>query len=223
MTQHLCPLCGNNDCIEIDRNRQRAFHQCRHCALVFVPAAYHLSPSEEKSIYDYHQNNPDDEGYRTFLSRLTSPLIARLLPGAEGLDMGCGPGPTLPLIMEEAGFYCSHFDPFYFPDKAALNRRYDFVTATEVVEHFCAPQQSFKQLFSLLKPGGMLGIMTKTIPAFSRFSDWHYTRDLTHVSFYARETLAYIAKQYQCSLDLLRADVAILTHIDSSALNASSP
>ncbi len=211
MNTQICPLCGNDHCKQRDQNHHRPFFECDHCALVFVPTEFHLSPDEEKAIYDYHENDPADAGYRNFLQRLTIPLIDRLPKGARGIDVGCGPGPALAAIMIEAGFSCSNYDPFFAPNKQLLKAHYDFVTATEVVEHFCHPADGFAQLFSLVKPGGVLGLMTKTIPELQRFSDWHYTRDLTHVSFYAPRTLGYIANQYHCELEILRSDVAILT------------
>ena len=37
---------------------------------------------------------------------------------ARGLDFGCGPGPALTLLMEEAGFAKMNlYDPFYFADE----------------------------------------------------------------------------------------------------------
>ncbi|MDX1453325.1 MAG: class I SAM-dependent methyltransferase [Oleiphilaceae bacterium] len=205
----ICTLCGHAQSTFLDRDKQRAYYQCANCQLVLVPSRFHLSPEEEKAIYDYHENDPEDQGYRQFLQRLATPLMAKLPEGAQGIDVGCGPGPTLSRLLQEAGFRCTLYDPFYYPDKTVLSTRYDFVCATEVVEHFCQPKAGFDQLFSLLKPGGVLGIMTKTIPEFKRFSQWHYTRDLTHVSFYAKQTLAWIADHYGCTLSILRSDTAI--------------
>jgi len=48
-----------------------------------------------------------DPRYRRFLARLAEPLIAHLPKGARGLDFGCGPGPTLSLMLREAGFACA--------------------------------------------------------------------------------------------------------------------
>ncbi len=204
-----CPLCQASSCNEIDQDAHRKYYRCSQCNLVYVPAAYHLSQTEEKAIYDYHENDPHDAGYRAFLSRLAIPLSQQLPAGAQGIDVGCGPGPTLPIMLREQGFSCDIYDPYYYPDTTLIDHTYDFVTATEVVEHFCAPRVGFDRLFSLLKSGGKLGIMTKTIPQHKRFSHWHYTRDLTHVSFYHASTLEFIAATYQAHLKILRSDVAI--------------
>ena len=68
---------------------------------MFVPRSYHLSAADEKAQYDLHENDPNDPGYRAFLDRLAGPLDKRLAPHSHGLDFGCGPGPTLSVMLEE--------------------------------------------------------------------------------------------------------------------------
>ena len=99
----------------------------------------------------------DDPGYRRFLSKLADPLRGRLAPGAHGLDYGCGPGPALAAMLREAGHEMALYDPVYYPDTAPLQARYDFVTCTEVAEHFHAPAQEFDRMGALLRPGGLAG------------------------------------------------------------------
>jgi hypothetical protein len=148
-----CPLCRSDRVVEFFEDRLRCFLRCEICRLVFVPREFHLSPGEEKAQYDHHENSPDDLGYRKFLGRLFEPVNTRLLPGRKGLDFGSGPGPTLSVMFEEAGHCVSLYDPFYAPDAAPLNRQYDFVTASEVVEHFCEPAKDLQRLWSCVKPG----------------------------------------------------------------------
>lgn len=156
----------------------------------------HLNAKEEKSRYDFHQNSPDTPGYVQFLRQLSDPLLKHLLPEQHGLDFGCGPGPTLSLLLEEAGMHMSLYDPIYFPDETVLEQQYDFITCTEVVEHFHHPLQSWQQLTDLLRPGGWLGVMTSVFPEDIDFADWHYKNDLTHVCFYTIETLQWLAARF---------------------------
>jgi 2-polyprenyl-3-methyl-5-hydroxy-6-metoxy-1,4-benzoquinol methylase len=193
------------------RDKIRSYVQCDHCLLVSVPGEFRLSEQEEKSEYDLHNNNPGDRGYRRFLSRLGKPMLERLPPGqSEGLDFGCGPGPTLSVMMEEAGHQMEIYDPFYFNTPSVLLKKYDFITSTEVVEHIQDLRMAFKQFFHMLKPGGRLGIMTKLVTSKKAFKTWHYTHDLTHISFFSRDTFEYIAKTYDAGLEILGKDVIIL-------------
>ena len=206
-----CPLCLSQDTFRFFSDKNRDYYRCHSCLLVFVPADQHLSFEAEKAIYDLHQNQLDDAGYRQFLSRLAMPMLDRLPAPATGLDYGCGPGPLLAKLFTEQGHQTQTFDPFYAPDQQVLRQCYDFVSCTEVIEHFRQPKDELHTLFGLLKPDGILGITTKLVIDADAFSRWHYKNDLTHVSFFAKETLQWLATHYQCQLEILGKDVIIFS------------
>ena len=91
-----CPLCGDLATIHpFSSGLDRTYLRCGRCDLVFVPPADHPSPEEERARYEQHNNAPTHQGYRDFLARLADPIIARLPPGADGLDFGCGHTPGI--------------------------------------------------------------------------------------------------------------------------------
>lgn len=177
------------------RDNLREYLRCAGCDLVFVPPEYHLSAEEERARYDQHNNDPRDPGYRAFLSRLAVPLAGVLEPGSVGLDFGCGPGPALSSILGEMGFTVHDYDPMYRDDPRLLERTYDFVAATETVEHFARPAEEFALMRDLVRAGGWLGVMTAMTDG-ADFGSWHYRRDPTHVSFFSRETFRWIAERF---------------------------
>jgi 2-polyprenyl-3-methyl-5-hydroxy-6-metoxy-1,4-benzoquinol methylase len=205
-----CPLCGSLPTEPFHQDRRRDYFRCHGCRLVFVPPEHHLGLEKEKAEYDRHQNQPDDPGYRQFLNRLFLPLQARLAPGSQGLDFGSGPGPTLSVMLAETGHDVTLYDPFYAHHPAALTRRYDFITATEVVEHLHHPGLELDRLYRLLKPGGLLGIMTKRVMDRARFTTWHYINDPTHVCFFSRETFAWLAARWGARLEIVAQDVILI-------------
>lgn len=205
-----CPLCHCEDVNSFFEDRRRAYLRCDHCKLVFVPGRYWLSAEDERATYDLHENNPHDEGYRRFLSRLTEPLLERLEPNQKGLDFGCGPGPALSVILEEQGQQMDLYDPLYYNDPSVLSKAYDFITATEVVEHMHDPDSEFTLLFDMLRPGGTLGLMTKLVIDLNAFKKWHYIHDMTHVCFYSRSTFEYLALRFNADLRLMANDVILL-------------
>jgi SAM-dependent methyltransferase len=205
-----CPLCDDTALELFHRDRHRCYRRCATCALVFVPPRYHLSAARERAEYELHENVVDDPGYRHFLSRLSEPLLERLPPGACGLDFGCGPGPALAAMLREAGCSVNLYDCFYRPDAGALQRRYDFISATEVVEHLHRPGVELERLWRCLRPGGVLGVMTKLVRDREAFAGWHYKNDLTHVCFFSRATWRWWASRYEASLEFAAADVILL-------------
>jgi len=197
--QH-CPLCHKTGIQLFSRNGGRDYLSCRTCHLIFVPAEQHVSPDKEKAQYDLHNNHPDDPAYRAFLSRMFLPMQDRLKTASFGLDFGAGPGPTLSLMFEEAGHRMAIYDHFYAPGLSTLAQPYDFITATEVVEHLHRPGFELDRLWSLLHPGGLLGVMTQLVPEQTPFTDWHYLKDPTHVCFFSQATFEWLAEQWQAQL-----------------------
>ena len=187
-----CPLCAHmSECFCKDRARE--YLRCPRCDLVFVPEHQHLSPTEEKSRYDFHQNDPGDSRYRKFLSRLFQPLENQLDEGAQGLDFGCGPGPTLSVMFEEAGYTCAIYDLHYANDPSVFDQTYDFLTCSETMEHLYDPRKEFERFVKLVKPGGWIGIMTQLHDeAPVPFERWHYKDDDTHVCFFSRKTFHWL-------------------------------
>ena len=151
---HPCVLCGSDKTQPYYSNENSSYFQCLVCELVFTPKRFHLNNADEKSRYDLHQNNPDDVGYRQFLSTVFDPVEKHLTPNAKGLDFGCGPGPTLSVMFEEQGYKVDLFDKFYANDRSIFNNTYDFITATEVAEHLNNPGDELTKLFNMLSAGG---------------------------------------------------------------------
>lgn len=206
----LCPLCGHDSSRLYHQDRRRPYWQCQECRLVYVPPAFLPTAEEEKAEYDLHDNRPDDPGYRRFLSRLFQPMVERLPPAGQGLDFGCGPGPTLSVMFQEAGFSMDIYDPFYAPSTPWISRSYDFITATEVVEHLHQPGRDLETLWQSLKPGGLLGIMTKRVLGPEAFAGWHYKNDRTHVSFFSEFTFQWWGRQNGCAPEFPGNDTVIL-------------
>lgn len=205
-----CPVCLGVETAAYARVADRRYGRCAGCRAVFLDPAQRPDPARERARYALHENNPGDPGYRAFLAALLDPLLARLGPAREGLDYGCGPGPALAAMLAEAGHTVRLYDPFFFPDPAVLARSYDFITCTEVVEHFHRPAAEFARLDGLLRPGGWLGIMTALLTDGIDLPRWHYANDFTHVVFYHAATFAYLAARFGWDCEIRPPNVVLL-------------
>lgn len=205
-----CPVCEADATRPFQRIDTRNYWRCEACDATFLDPAQRPDHAAERAEYDLHQNDPRDSGYRAFLARLATPLLERLPPGAHGLDYGCGPGPALASMLREAGHAVALYDPLFFNDPEVLCGAYDFITCTEVAEHFHHPAEEFARLDQLLRPGGWLGIMTGFQTRDEAFAQWHYRRDPTHVVFYRASTFEVIARRHAWQCEIPRANVVLM-------------
>lgn len=180
--------------------KPRRFLECAHCRLTFVQASQRPTPLAETLRYLQHASDPNDCGHRAYLNARLAPLLGRLTPGAHGLDYGAGRSGTLATLFAERGFVVDQFDPCFAPDPSRLATTYDFITCTEVAEHFHEPRRELAKIALLLRPGSWLAITTAVVHDETDLATWWYARDETHVSFYRRETLVWIAEQFRWEL-----------------------
>jgi SAM-dependent methyltransferase len=191
----ICPLCikpvGLN---EIQGPDARVYNHCELCHLIFTDTRFFLSRIDEEKRYRKHNNGIHNKGYVSFLNKAIKPALEFLKPGMKGLDYGCGPEPTLSLLLEQDGFACDDYDPIFFPE-LDQNKQYDFIFATECIEHFFFPAKDLQKIKRLLKEDGILVIMTELWQSQEKFKTWQYAKDPTHVSFYHQRSFDVIAEK----------------------------
>lgn len=181
------------------------FH-CPRCDFIFVEEGGVPTEEEQRQEYRKHDNTRENAGYvsmlEAFVEKCVSPYRASV---STVLDFGCGPGPVLAELLQEAGYEVDLFDPLFFPDKTYRKRQYDLITATEVIEHLRDPMESFKHLKEVLRGKGKLAVMTLFHPGDAqRFKTWWYRREASHISFYSRVTIEYMAREL--GMNLLMTD-----------------
>lgn len=191
----VCPLCGAPGPFEpVPDMRKRTLRACGACGLVFAAAADLPEAAAERERYAKHRNSIDDAGYVAFLRQAIDPVLPLLTPDLRGLDYGCGHTPALHQLLAAAGLRCENYDLYFFPEWP--EGLFDYVFATEVVEHFHHPAAEWPKLVSLLKPGALLIVMTAPWDNLAAFRTWGYASDETHVAFYHRQTLAWIFETF---------------------------
>lgn len=202
-----CPLCTSKKSTLFHQDKVREYHQCGECALVYVPSSFYLNSDDEKARYNLHQNSDSTEGYRNYLEKMFVPIQGKVSSKSQGLDFGCGPGPLLFEMFEEAGYVMQKYDIFYANDSSVLSKKYDFITMTEVIEHVHHPLDVLSKLFSILNDKGVLGVMTNLYSAPKSFKTWWYKNDLTHVCFFSKDTLMWVAEHFEVYLEIVDKDV----------------
>lgn len=195
-----CKLCGHQTRSFKHPKFEMLFHVCPNCELIIKDHGIYPDIKTEEKMYDQHQNSLEDHGYVNFLSNFLDAAVIPFIHSGKALDYGSGPTPVLSHIMKNTyGFDVDLYDPIYYP--ILPSKTYDLITSTEVCEHFHHPLESFKHMVSLLKPEGILSIMTLFHPKDDElFNNWFYIRDTTHVSFYTPKTFDILKDIIGCDI-----------------------
>lgn len=184
-----CPLCQTI----LRSKKDDEYFICPTCGALVKDQKFYISLEEEKDRYEEHNNDVHDTGYQKFTAPVTQAILENYEPHHIGLDYGCGTGPVISKMLSDQGYQLKLYDPFFYPDKDYLNHAYDYIYSCEVFEHFFRPRQEIEKLLTLLKPGGLLIIMTHLYNPAINFANWYYRNDPTHVFIYTRKTIRFIA------------------------------
>lgn len=204
-----CPLCYTTSFSpEIEGPKGRLLHFCNSCNLVFEERVNRPEWQEEKERYLEHENGIQYEGYVNHLNQAIKPALNHLKPDWRGLDFGCGPTPTLHKLVKLEGFACEFYDPIFFTEPP--RGKFDFVFATECFEHFFRPANELHKISGLLKPGGILVVMTQLWNDTTNFKNWGYAHDPTHVVFYHEQTFQFIAAHFGFEILEIKIDRVVI-------------
>ncbi|PLX35327.1 MAG: class I SAM-dependent methyltransferase [Clostridiales bacterium] len=203
----LCKICGSETRRLYDPQMMDCYHVCPFCDYIFLDEEGYASFEDEKTRYMEHDNSYENEGYRDFLEGF---LEAAVFPFGNGfkraLDFGSGPEPVLARIMREKhGIETDIYDLHFSPDREYMDKKYDLIVATEVLEHLKDPVETLSGLKERLEPNGLLSVMTLFHHVDDKaFLGWHYRRDKTHIGFFTAKTLEIAGRA--AGLELIHAD-----------------
>ena len=191
----ICTVCKNNKIEFFLKIKNLDYWQCKLCKATILDPVHYISSNKEKKHYLKHNNEIDDTHYRNFLSNLIEPLKDKISFNDIGLDYGCGYAPALADILKKKGFKVELYDPFFFKNENISLRKFNFITCSEVVEHFFKPYEEFNKIDKLLTRNSWFAVMTSFMTEDYLFKKWYYRRDPTHVVFYKKITFKVIANQ----------------------------
>lgn len=190
-----CPLCDTSS-VPYYQNRFRAYLRCTGCDAIFMDKQFWPTPECEKKRYLEHNNDIYDPGYQNFLRPIVELILQKQKTSDLGLDYGAGPGPVVEYLLRQNGYAISLYDPFFHPYPERLQKKYDYIVLTEVVEHFHHPKEEFENLKALLNENGRLYILTHPYNDSINFEKWYYKNDQTHTFFYTKESFEWIKERF---------------------------
>lgn len=183
------------------------FWHCFSCDFIFKDPKCFLTPAQEKARYDLHKNG--DEGHQRFLTPVVETVVDSLPLGSIGLDWGSGPEPILAQLLRDRGYEMTTYDLYYQPEKPSSERRFDFITLTEVIEHLQEPHRDLQEIATSLRHRGILVVMTELHRGEEALGPWYYRKDPTHVGFFNERCFQKFSELFGLKLQKLEGRVAL--------------
>jgi SAM-dependent methyltransferase len=188
---------------DADFGRTLGLARCRACGFVQLKDDVDVTP------FYAAMDDPAYEATRPIRARQAIELLEGLPLGVRGtrlLDVGAGSG----VLVEQAallGWEAEGVEPSaWLADRArqrglpvhtgtlphpGLTRPYDVVTLVDVIEHVTDPRGLVEEARKLLRPGGLLLVVTPDVSSFAARALgprwWHYR--IAHVGYFSPGTL----------------------------------
>jgi len=203
--------------------------RCNRCQLVYTnprPRAEAISEGYRKAV------DPDyarEDSSRSINAHLSLHTLKRFAHSGRLLDVGCATGYFLNaarLDFETQGLELSEWAAKYAKERLRLDvinegldeaqlpaEHFDVVTLNDVVEHFTDPKAALVRIHSLLRPGGLLYLVTPDIESLSARlmrGRWWGLRP-AHVYYFSPKTLTALLRETGFEVELVKSYGRIFT------------
>lgn len=171
---------------------------CGSCGFLFTRHFDELTDAEMgRRIYneEYIRVDPDFARERPdYISRIIAGNLSGMKAEIFNLDYGGGAGRLSELLVAQGFAGSDVYDP-HFSDAPVPSRRYELVTAFEVVEHSRDPLGTFRDAMSFLEEDGALLFSTQ-LAGRGTAPDWWYIAPRNgHVSLHTERSLRHLARE----------------------------
>lgn len=183
------------------------YYSCSHCGHIFSTKVL------EKPYEDY-QHVEKYEKWREYLHNVFSRRvkdIQQFVQTGTALDVGCSLGFFLHALQKH-GFNAQGLEPSadavklckkqglrvykgYLGDPLPMSGKYDVVILNHVMEHLKDPRKGCKDIFTYLKPGGIVFVESPNIASIEGAlggKKWRYLYPEEHYSQFSPSSLSYL-------------------------------
>ena len=187
-----------NICNELMKE-ETDYYICPYCSY-----ALKRKIESKETQYKRYLAHKYDENYISYMKNLTREIDFN---NKLVLDFVCGQQPCLSKIYLNSKFV--NYDLFFYPNEDYKLNKYDLILIIEVIEHLENPYDVLNELTNLLKEDGKIMIHTMLYDEKTDFRNWWYTRDITHISFFKKETFAKACKRLNLKMELINGFIVL--------------
>ncbi|MDQ7061727.1 MAG: zf-TFIIB domain-containing protein [Sulfurimonas sp.] len=116
-----CPLC-QTQANEFFKDTQ-TYYKCSSCYGIFVDKDDLVDKQSEKERYELHSDDVGDEGYKKFVSPITSSIMNDYKASDVGLDFGAGTSTIIASVLNEYDYDIKNYDPFFHDFHELLEKK----------------------------------------------------------------------------------------------------
>ena len=165
-----CPGCGKTIGRPLGQKDGYPIERCHACGTIFTPAVQMLAPDEHYKDYYSAANLAVPQFIATRANEIVSDL-SFVRQNGRMLDIGFGSGVIMdaakaqgwePFGLEVSAPAIDHarqkgFEVFHglLEEAAYPDGYFDLVTASEILEHLPDPAETLREIFRILRPGGL--------------------------------------------------------------------
>ncbi|MGB6974485.1 MAG: class I SAM-dependent methyltransferase [Terracidiphilus sp.] len=199
----VCRICHSSSVfhgeVTILKKHRASYFRCIECGFIQTEEPYWLEEAYSAAIAG---QDVGIMGRNLHNSEVVSAILELLFSDTkDAIDFGAGHG-ILVRMMRDRGFNFFWFDRYAANDyargfEAQQGRKFDFLTAFEVLEHFTDPISEISKLMEL---SGNVLVSTVLVPTpVPKVDEWWYfmPRSGQHISFYTEESLRLLARRFK--------------------------
>lgn len=229
-----CYICGGGmesiGFVPFDRNNSNQpivndtpveYHKCNKCHCVLCLDMLTWSPEKlGKEVYNdsYPLFDPDYISTRpaNYAKYLTDTIPAIFRSKIRHLDYGSGTG-VMSNILKSSKWDSEGYDPFSSPNRP--NRKFNFITCIEVLEHSTNSFNTLEDIVSMLDSNGVLMLSTLLSDKSTTIDWWYIGARNGHINIMSKESMLILAKKYHLFFSSLSPNLHIFQRARSNMKN----
>ena len=230
ITYFPCPNCGNtkkheerfvkfNQYVkqgEPTTNEVIKYNKCPTCKTIFSPEMMQWTPQDfAKKCYNQHYIKHDRDYVNENANRIIDVknyILKNFNNNITHLDYGSGMN-FLSKHLKNNGYKNTFsYDPFTNNIQQNINRKYDLITAIQVIEHSYNANEIFQLFYSLLNTNGKLIITTYFCDNVQNLNNWWYCKPrVGHILFFTKDGFTKFALKHGFIVNEIKGVKIVMT------------